>query len=82
MNKLRLSVDDLEVSSFETIIPSSGRGTVNAHRCTKDVYSCQMFCTRDCDIEPLTCAGEGGAGTCMCNAQTMEGCTYTTCTVG
>ena len=52
MNKLRLDIDDLQVSSFVSIEPVPGDGTVHAH--------ITPMCSANCDSENLTC----GSPTC------------------
>ena len=65
MGKLRLKLDDLEVSSFETEVSSKGHGTVRAHShntefCTQDAM-CSAGCT---STERVEYCPTGGNAVC------------------
>jgi hypothetical protein len=61
MRKLKLSLDTLRVTTFETAASSGGRGTVVAHDPPRPTYgalepSCDYTCPTSCDTlnTPMT----------------------------
>jgi hypothetical protein len=77
MRKVRLAIEQLKVVSFETAGDEPRRGTVRAH-CTNEQYTCELYCTRDCDHAVHTC--DAGHYTCMCQDTAHDECTnYTAC---
>ncbi|HEX6371945.1 MAG TPA: hypothetical protein VF006_23680 [Longimicrobium sp.] len=63
MSKLRLSMEDLSVESFQTTRPARQRGTVVGQQCT-----CPTYCT---------CPGQWTCGDVTCAAQAT--CVDETC---
>ena len=67
MRKLTLSVESLEVESFETDDAEARRGTVRANS-GDDSVGCTYFCTCTCTLEGGCCpsrgcdTGQGGDG--------------------
>lgn len=93
MRKLKLSLDALEVESFEATANTSLRGTVPAHEWTEYAdESCFGTCESDC-TRNASCQGQCGTGascygtcyascngTCNCTGYTDCGCqTWETC---
>ncbi len=53
MRKLSLSVEELEVASFETVTEENGRGTVDAYDLSGVSCPCQSYPTRDTCCTPV-----------------------------
>jgi hypothetical protein len=59
MKKLRLSLEDLQVSSFVAHELITGEGTVYAH-------ATRFFCSLNCETEEYTCGGDYTCGDYTC----------------
>jgi len=53
MRKMKLEIEELEVTSFETVTEEDGRGTVAAHDLSGVSCPCQSYPTRNTCCTPL-----------------------------
>ena len=84
MKKLKLSLDDLRIDSFQTTAPAKPKGTVFGEQCTcytqctcPGCPTCYASCNGTCDA---SCNGTCGA-TCdaSCNGTCEWTCDYAAC---
>ena len=53
MQKMKLEIEGLEVTSFETVTDEDGRGTIAAYDLSGGSCPCQSFPTRNTCCTPL-----------------------------
>ena len=84
MRKLKLSLDALQVESFQASNDGGVRGTVPAHGWTEHYdESCFGSCDGACTRDYGSCNGGCGSGAASCNGTCVASCNGTcNCSVG